>query len=256
VSEDTLVITNPEKFLADPQQLNSYSYSRNNPINDSDPSGQSLIGENIDGLIGTGVGLVQGTVNTVIGALALPFLAPAIMSQGYRAGVELTGALYNNPGQTVNDIATGISLSSKEAWNQFSQQSSFEQGRSIGDLGGNIMGLALLGAGAKGAVESSGKGESSVPQNLNGKTIPNLENLSPKINKQMGQRGWTPEQIKEAFDYGKQVSAVNKANGNSSTRYIHPDTGQSVVIENKTGEVIHVGGKGFKYGLSSGDIKK
>jgi hypothetical protein len=53
---------------------------------------------------------------------------------------------------------------------------------------------------------------------------------------------------------GKQVRAINKANGNPATRYIHPETGQSVVVDDVTGEVIHVGGPGFKYGPESGDV--
>src|SRR3989344_3273858 len=39
ISQDPLARDNPEKFLTDPQQLNTYSYARNNPINASDPSG-------------------------------------------------------------------------------------------------------------------------------------------------------------------------------------------------------------------------
>jgi len=39
LNQDPLVQSSPEKFLADPQQLNDYSYARNNPINASDPSG-------------------------------------------------------------------------------------------------------------------------------------------------------------------------------------------------------------------------
>ena len=93
-------------------------------------------------------------------------------------------------------------------------------------------------------------------QNYGSKAIPNLENLSQKITKQMDQQGWTSESIKEAFDNGKQIPAMNKTNNSPTTRYVNPTTGQSVVIENKTGEVIHVGGQGFKYGPSSGDIKK
>jgi gentisate 1,2-dioxygenase len=60
--------------------------------------------------------------------------------------------------------------------------------------------------------------------------------------------------LQKAFDSGKQVNAVNKATGGAATRYINPDTGQSVVIDDTTGEVIHVGGPGFKYGPGSGDI--
>ncbi len=87
-----------------------------------------------------------------------------------------------------------------------------------------------------------------------GSVAPDLENLSPKIVKQMTQRGWTPEQIQEAFDNGEQVNALNKATGDAATRYINPGTGQSVVIVNGTGEVIHVGGAGFLYGPGSGDV--
>jgi hypothetical protein len=32
-----------------------------------------------------------------------------------------------------------------------------------------------------------------------------------------------------------------------ATRYIYPATGKSVVVDNATGEVFHVGGEGFKY---------
>ena len=51
-----------------------------------------------------------------------------------------------------------------------------------------------------------------------------------------------------------QTDAVNKANGNPATRYVNPDTGQSVVIDDVTGQLIHVGGPGFKYGPGSGDM--
>jgi hypothetical protein len=53
---------------------------------------------------------------------------------------------------------------------------------------------------------------------------------------------------------GKKINAVNKATGAQATRYVHPTTGQSVVVDDVTGEVIHVGGPGFKYGPQSGDL--
>lgn len=37
-------------------------------------------------------------------------------------------------------------------------------------------------------------------------------------------------------------------------RYVHPDTGKSVVKDDVTGQPIHFGGKGFKYGPGSGDL--
>ena len=35
--------------------------------------------------------------------------------------------------------------------------------------------------------------------------------------------------------------------GNAATRHVHPTTGRSVVVDDVTGEVIHVGGDGFVY---------
>jgi len=65
---------------------------------------------------------------------------------------------------------------------------------------------------------------------------------------QLSKRGWTAEQITEAVTKGKSFDAVNKVNkANSATRYVHPTTGQSVVIDNVTKELLHVGGPGFKY---------
>ncbi len=78
--------------------------------------------------------------------------------------------------------------------------------------------------------------------------------IGPKIAKQMGSRGWTREAVEEAMKSGKKLRAVNKATGNAATRYVHPTTGQSVVVDDVTGEVIHVGGPGFRYGPGSGDL--
>ena len=64
----------------------------------------------------------------------------------------------------------------------------------------------------------------------------------------MTQRGWTPDQITEAIQNGKQFPALNLVDpSNAATRYIHPNTGRSVVLDNVTEEVIHVGGDGFVY---------
>jgi len=78
--------------------------------------------------------------------------------------------------------------------------------------------------------------------------------VGSKIAKQMGPRGWTREGIEEAVTSGNQIKAINKATGNPATRFVHPKTRQSVVVDNVTGEVIHVGGPGFKYGPGSGDL--
>jgi RHS repeat-associated protein len=68
-----------------------------------------------------------------------------------------------------------------------------------------------------------------------------------KFVRQMMARGWTDDMIREAVVSGRQAPAINKATGNAATRYIHPRTNQSVVIDNVTKEIIHVGGPGFRY---------
>jgi hypothetical protein len=78
--------------------------------------------------------------------------------------------------------------------------------------------------------------------------------VGAKVAKQLKPRGWTEEAVQEAIGSGEQVKAVNKATGNPATRYIHPKTGQSLVVDDVTREVIHVGGPGFKYGPGAGDV--
>ena len=64
----------------------------------------------------------------------------------------------------------------------------------------------------------------------------------------MRSSGWTPDQITEAIKNGQKVPAVNQVNPvNTASRYIHPTTGRSVVVDDVTEEVIHVGGDGFVY---------
>jgi len=64
----------------------------------------------------------------------------------------------------------------------------------------------------------------------------------------MSVRGWTGNTIQEALSLGEKYPAVNKINqANSATRYVHPTTGQSVVVDDITNEIIHLGGPGYKY---------
>jgi hypothetical protein len=65
---------------------------------------------------------------------------------------------------------------------------------------------------------------------------------------QMNKRGWTEQQITEAIKRGKKYPAPNYPNpANGATRYVHPQTGRSVVVDDVTKEIIQVGDNGFKY---------
>ncbi len=68
-----------------------------------------------------------------------------------------------------------------------------------------------------------------------------------KLVRQMAARGWTDAAIQEARRDGEQMPAVNTETGTPATRYIHPVTGRSGVIDDVSGDVIHVGGDGFIY---------
>lgn len=56
ISQDPM-FWNPEPLLTDPQQLNAYSYARNNPISLSDPNGNITVGE--------ALGAIQNFLNSL-----------------------------------------------------------------------------------------------------------------------------------------------------------------------------------------------
>jgi len=68
-----------------------------------------------------------------------------------------------------------------------------------------------------------------------------------KFQRQMLQRGWADLQIDEAVAGGMRYGVVNFETGVSATRYVHPETGRSVIIEDASGEVLDVGGDDFRY---------
>lgn len=63
---------------------------------------------------------------------------------------------------------------------------------------------------------------------------------------QFAKRDWTSDKVDEAILKGSTHKAVNHVNpGNSATRYEYQD--KSVVIDDVTKELLHVGKEGFKY---------
>ena len=65
-----------------------------------------------------------------------------------------------------------------------------------------------------------------------------------KLRAQMARRGWTEEQIEEAL---RTTGIPTRGKSGPATRYVHPRTGRSAVVDDATGEVFHVGGDGFVY---------
>jgi RHS repeat-associated protein len=112
-----------------------------------------------------------------------------------------------------------------------------------------MTGAAVGGFGEGGGLDTPGAGDTWTWREQQ----PNLTNLDSKISGQMPRRGWTVDQMERAIEQGEQVPAVNKAAGNAATRYKDPWTGQSIVVDDYTGQVIQVGGPGFHFGIRSGD---
>lgn len=78
--------------------------------------------------------------------------------------------------------------------------------------------------------------------------MPDVDNLSEHILKSMQRRGWTRDEIVEAARAGDAFPAVDLTAGSApATRYVNPQTGKSAVVNNQTGQVIHVGDVGFEY---------
>ena len=243
ISEDPMFWNFDKSWLVDPQNQNSYSYARNNPINLSDPSGRSTL----EAMGGWAVGfasrpfaIAQSIYNASAQYSDRGPLGGLLMLRDAAAGIVNTVGTGAKEAYSLATDFKGTTSQYGQAFNSFLDNTNdFEKGKAVGGMTFD----AELYASSSFSVLKTAQPSS-------------FGTLSPKIIRQMEQRGWTQEQIKEAIKSGQQVPAVNKATGNPSTRYISPSTGQSVVVDSKTGEVIHVGGSNFKYGSSSGDVKK
>lgn len=70
-----------------------------------------------------------------------------------------------------------------------------------------------------------------------------------KWRKRLADRGWTVETIDEAIRAPRET--FDETNyirpGNRAIRFAHPGTGNSVVLDVVTREVLHVGKTGFRY---------
>jgi hypothetical protein len=87
-------------------------------------------------------------------------------------------------------------------------------------------------------------------------STPGGVNYDDKILDQSAERPWTDEQIDEAQLYGDRIDAFNRMKGEPftpATRYVHPDTGASVVIDNTTNTIVQIGKPDFIHNVNTGD---
>ena len=62
-----------------------------------------------------------------------------------------------------------------------------------------------------------------------------------KLRRQMLERGWTDEHVEEARAAGPVEARINYETNGPAARYVHSVTGRSVIIDDETGGVLHVG---------------
>jgi hypothetical protein len=74
-----------------------------------------------------------------------------------------------------------------------------------------------------------------------------------KIKDDITERKWTHSEIEEAVKYGERIDAINFETKGPATRYVNPETGKSVVIDNTTNQILQVGRDDFKHSVKSGD---
>ena len=243
LSEDPAFVNSPEKFLEDPQQQNSYSYVRNNPIKLVDPTGESatLVGTLVGAVAGAGVALYQGRSwgevahSAFTGAVA-GAIAGLVIDTGGLAAVGLTalesatvGGALGSVGATVagNGIL-GQGTSGEEA------SKAFVVGAATG-FGAGVAGEAVRGlAGAK-TTANAGENTLNKAISSDGKqTVRNsITGFTEHGADQAITRGFKTPDILKIFREGNTVDAL----GRYGPQTQHTLGGNTIVV-NAQGKVV------------------
>lgn len=130
MSMDPVFIHEIEKNLEDPQQLNSYSYTRNNPIMIHDPNGE----DSMDAMQGFGEGITSRAFNTALSTVAV---ARGMITQpGETSAAVVQGMI---------DTATGAASEVHALSTQWSQTTG-EYGALLDGMSDHDIGRAVGGA--------------------------------------------------------------------------------------------------------------
>ncbi len=223
---------------ANPQSWNLYSYVMNNPTTNVDPDGHDCV------YVGSSISVVRGDclsdkdngiyVNGTIDLNSFTY-NPKSNSIGFSyspddAAPGTFGAgVIQQPTQRMDNGGISPGLLGPGDFILFS---GVKTPAYVTEFFGKIFG-SILGKGAEDAAETAAK-----------QIVPDVDNLSNKIVRQMVSRGWTKQEILDTVKAGKAFPVVNKATGGAATEYVSA-SGKFVVVDNATKQVIQVSGPGF-----------
>jgi len=259
---------------SDPQSWNLYMYGRNNPLRFVDPTGE-FVASSGEGQNSPPAGPLQlfidlsftgaDAARTFLGRNTLqaatyvthavsaaindfrqnPNCTQTLVAGGQTIGAAWLGAYSAQVGAEVGGLAGAPSGPGALVTAGAGAAAFGSAGSTIGYYAGGGIAGVLSGAICSKAVDQGGSGNGGSPTR---KWSFGGHKSAQTWANQMAKRGWTPQQIDEAIEHGQQFAAPNNVNpANGATRYVNPTTGRSVVVDNVTGELLQVGGNGFRY---------
>jgi RHS repeat-associated protein len=236
------------------QHWSPYMAMGNDPVNNVDPDGgEDGPGDECEECAGMGAMLpsveITGEFTGSIGGSLEGLHLAGLTGTGYNS-YDDAGNWY----QTINRMQGNITyMYSNNEWSLYRDDARLNDAR----LANVVSAADAIGKGTEFAISSAIGGFGGLLENTSLRAVGTAAKggsswvygafkTQAKWANQFAKRGWTAEQVTEAIMKGEKFNAVNMVNkANSATRYVHPTTGRSVVIDNVTKELLQVGGDGF-----------